>query len=69
MGVSLFCHAHSERTRRKGLKLRQGRFKLGIKKEFSLLGHALEQVAHEGDGVTIPGGVQETSGSMLGDTV
>lgn len=38
LGAGLFHHTYSERTRGNDLKLSQGRFRLGIRKNFSLLG-------------------------------
>ena len=43
------------------LKLHKGRFKLDIRKSFSKkCGQALKWDGQGGDGVTVPGGVQET---------
>lgn len=44
----LFCHNYSERTRRNGLKLRQGRSRLGFRNIFSLLAWSGIGIGHPG---------------------
>lgn len=72
MGLGLFSQAANDRTRRHCLKLHQGRFMLDIRKNFSTEG--VLDTGRVAQGVTIPGGVQGTTGcgtecSRQGDKV
>ena len=57
--VGLFSHIASDRTRRNGLQLYQGRFILDIRKNFLHWKgvEALEQAVQGGGGITILGGI------------
>lgn len=65
MGTGLYYCVHREGIRENGLQLRQGRFRLDVRKKkitVTVVKH-WNRVPGELVGVTIPGGVEELSGS------